>query len=178
MGRGEGGAEKVSRALIMNFASQPTLAPYIHIILSRSHLINWSRTREYITYVATISTTLYYYQPAVRFTLRLLCVFRVCWYYIYICASALITCTIITSHSLHCWHATLLQQFRRLFCVATTSSLAQFRVQDGYREAETTQTRRREADRERKRQKRAATRGAYRDTNQQTTAARRALEWI
>ena len=30
-----------------------------------------------------------------------------------------------------------LQQFRRLLCVATTSSLAQLRVWDGYREAET-----------------------------------------
>ena len=38
--------------------------------------------------------------------------------------------------------------------------------------------RRREADRERKHQKRAATRGAYRITNQQRMAVRRALEWI
>ena len=36
--------------------------------------------------------------------------------------------------------------------------------------------RRREADRERKRQKRAATRGAYRVANQQRMTARRALE--
>ena len=38
--------------------------------------------------------------------------------------------------------------------------------------------RRREADRELKRQKRAATRGAYRVANQQSLAVRRALEWI
>ena len=38
--------------------------------------------------------------------------------------------------------------------------------------------RRHEADQERKHQKRAATRGAYRVANQQTSAARRALEWI
>jgi len=38
--------------------------------------------------------------------------------------------------------------------------------------------RRREADRKQKRQKRTATRGAYRVTNQQRMAARRALEWI
>jgi len=90
-----------------------------------------------------------YYQLAARkargrLVLRLLCVFHVCWYiyiYIYIHASTLITCTIITSCSLHCCHATLLsqlQQFRRLLCVATTSSLAQLQVRDGYREAEST----------------------------------------
>ena len=38
--------------------------------------------------------------------------------------------------------------------------------------------RRREADREWKCEKRAATRGAYRVANQQRMAARRALEWI
>jgi len=38
--------------------------------------------------------------------------------------------------------------------------------------------RRREADREQKRQKRAATHGAYRVANQQSLAVRRALEWI
>jgi len=43
-----------------------------------------------------------YYQPAAheahgRLVLRLLCIFCVCWY---ICASALIMCTIITSRSL------------------------------------------------------------------------------
>jgi len=127
-----------------------------------------------------------FYQPAARFmrgrlVLRLLCVSRVCWY-IYICASALITCAIITSHTLHCCHATLLSQllqFRRLLCVATTSSLAaQLRIWNEYREAEATYTRRREADWERKRQKRAAIHGAYRLANQQTMAARRALEWI
>jgi len=40
--------------------------------------------------------------------------------YIYICASTLITCTIVTSRSQHCCHATLLsqlRQFRRLHCV-------------------------------------------------------------
>jgi len=58
------------------------------------------------------------------------------------------------------------------------SSLAQLRVQDGYREAETMLTQQREADRERKHQTRAATHGAYRVTNQETMAARRALEWI
>ena len=65
-----------------------------------------------------------------RLVLRLLCVFHVCWY---ICASVLITCTIIISHSLHCCHATLLsrlRQFRRLLCVATTGSLAQLWVRD------------------------------------------------
>jgi len=70
--------------------------------------------------------------PAGRLVLRLLCVFRVCWY---ICASALITCAIITSRSLHCCHPTLLSglwQFRRLLCVTTVSSLAQLRVRDGY----------------------------------------------
>ena len=36
----------------------------------------------------------------------------------------------------------------------------------------------READRERKRQNRAATCGAYRVADQQRMAARRALEWI
>jgi len=52
-----------------------------------------------------------------------------------------IMCAIITSRSLHCCHATLLsrlQQFRRLLCVATMSSLAQLRVPDGYQEAEAT----------------------------------------
>ena len=38
--------------------------------------------------------------------------------------------------------------------------------------------RRQEADGERKRQKQAATHGAYRIANQQTMAARIALEWI
>ena len=50
----------------------------------------------------------YFYQPATReargqMVLRLLCGFRVCWYvytYIYIYASALITCAIITSRTL------------------------------------------------------------------------------
>ena len=37
---------------------------------------------------------------------------------------------------------------------------------------------RRKADQDRKCQKQAATRGAYRVTNQQRMAARRALEWI
>jgi len=46
----------------------------------------------------------YFYQPAVRFAcgwlvLRLLCGFHFRWY-IYICASALITCAIITSRTL------------------------------------------------------------------------------
>jgi len=69
-------------------------------------------------------------------------------------------------------------QFRRLLCVATTSSLAQLRVRDGYREAEATYTRRREADREQKHQKRAATLGAYKVANQpEATVTRRALEW-
>ena len=36
----------------------------------------------------------------------------------------------------------------------------------------------READRKRKRQKRAATHGVYRVANQQRMAARRALDWI
>ena len=74
----------------------------------------------------------------IQYYIILLCVFRVWWY---ICASALITCPIITSRSLHCCHATLLswlQQFRRLLCVATTSSLVQLRIWDGYREAEAT----------------------------------------
>ena len=64
-------------------------------------------------------------EAAGRLVLRLLCVFHVCWY---ICVSALITCAIIMSRSLHCCHATLLsrlRQFRRLLCVATTNSLAQ-----------------------------------------------------
>jgi len=47
------------------------------------------------------------------------------------------------------------RQLRRLLCVAAMSSLPQLRLRDGYREAEATLTRR-EADRERKRQKRAA----------------------
>jgi len=61
--------------------------------------------------------------------------------HIYICASALITCTIIMSCSLHCCHATLLsrlRQFRWLLCVATMSSLVQLQVRNGYRKAEAT----------------------------------------
>ena len=80
----------------------------------------------------------YYFSPASQLVLRLLCVFHVC---TYICVSALITCAIITSCSLHCYHVTLLsrlRQLRRLLCVATTSSLAQLRVRDGYWEAEAT----------------------------------------
>jgi len=48
----------------------------------------------------------YFYQLAARevrgqLVLRLLCVFHVCWYiFIFICASALITCAIITSRTL------------------------------------------------------------------------------
>ena len=71
-----------------------------------------------------------------------------------------------------------LRQFRRLLCVAAMSSLAQLRVWDGYGEAEATKMRQHKADREQKCQKWAATRDAYRVTNQQRMAVRRAIEWI
>ena len=71
-----------------------------------------------------------------------------------------------------------LWQFRRLLCAATMNSLAQLWLWDGYREAEATYMWRHEADRERKRQKQAATCGAYRVANLcATEAARRALVW-
>ena len=55
--------------------------------------------------------------------------------YIFVCASALIMCAIIMSRTLlQCNLASV--DFRRLLFVATMSSLAQLRVQDGYREAE------------------------------------------
>ena len=58
------------------------------------------------------------------------------------CASALITCAIITSRTLlPCDLTSRLRQFRRLLCVAATcavSSLPQLRLRDGYREAEAT----------------------------------------
>jgi len=60
-------------------------------------------------------------------------------------------------------------------CVAAMSSLAQLRVRDGYGEAEATKTRQHKADRE---QKWAATCDAYRVTNQQRMAVRRATECI
>ena len=51
--------------------------------------------------------------------------------YIFICASALITCAMITSRTfLPCDLASV--DFRRLLFVATMSSLAQLRVRDGY----------------------------------------------
>jgi len=56
---------------------------------------------------------------------------------IYVCASTLITCAIITSRTLlPCDLASV--DFRRLLFLATMSSLAQLRVRDGYREAEAT----------------------------------------
>ena len=58
------------------------------------------------------------------------------------------------------------------------SSLAKSRVWDGYWEAEAAETWRREADQERKCQKRVATHDAYRVANHQRMAARRTLEWI
>ena len=51
------------------------------------------------------------------------------------------------------------------------SSLAQLQVQNGYWEAEATQTWWRKADWEQKRQKQAATHDTYRVTNQQRMAA-------
>jgi len=86
----------------------------------------------------------YFYQPAEReargrLVLRLLCRFRAA--AAYICASALITCAIITSRTLHVAmrpYFSRLRQFRRLLCVAAMSSLAQLRLRDGYREAEAT----------------------------------------
>ena len=59
---------------------------------------------------------------------------------LYICASALITCAIITSHTLLPCDLTYsrLQQFRRLLCIAAMSSLPQLQLRDGYREAEAT----------------------------------------
>ena len=57
--------------------------------------------------------------------------------YIFICASALITCAIVMSRTLlPCDLASV--EFRRLLFVATMSSLAQLRVRDGYREPEAT----------------------------------------
>ena len=57
-------------------------------------------------YLIQVNVVLFivFYQPAVclassQLVLRLLCGFRVC-RYIYICASALITCAIITSRTL------------------------------------------------------------------------------
>jgi len=83
---------------------------------------------------------IHFFQPATRFTrpagLRLLCGFCIC---SYICASALITCAIITSRTLlPCNLTSRLWQFRRLLCVAVMSSLPQLRLRDGYREAEET----------------------------------------
>ena len=70
-----------------------------------------------------------------------------------------------------------LRQFRRRLCVATVSSLSRAQLQ--VREADATETWRCEAYWERRRQKRAATRNAYRVAiNQWRMAARRALEWI
>ena len=73
-----------------------------------------------------------------QLVLRLLC-----WYFAFsasvgMCVCTYNACTIITSRSLHCCHATLLSrlwQFRRLLCVATMS-LAQLRVRDGYRQGQ------------------------------------------
>ena len=113
---------------------------------TENHAINYTNhTLIELPYIYSYRKVCNFYQPAVReargrLVLRLLRVFRVCWY-IYICASALITCAIIMSRSLHCCHVTLLsrlRQFRRPLCAATTNSLAQLRVRDGYREAEAT----------------------------------------
>jgi len=83
---------------------------------------------------------IHFFQLATRFTrpagLRLLCGFCIC---SYICASALITCAIITSRTLlPCNLTSRLWQFRWLLCVAVMSSLPQLRLRDGYREAEET----------------------------------------
>ena len=66
-----------------------------------------------------------------QLVLRLLCIFRVCWYiYIFICVSTLIMCAIITSRTL--LPCDLLSTLARLLCVATVSSLPQLRDRDGY----------------------------------------------
>jgi len=89
--------------------------------------------------LALLGNKLSFYQPATHkahgwLVLRLLCSFRICWY---ICASALITCAIITSRTLlPCDLTSQHRQFRRLLCVAAMSSLPQLRLRDGYREAE------------------------------------------
>jgi len=97
----------------------------------------------------------------------------------YLCAPTLIMCAIITSCTLLPGDLTLVSlYFRQLLSVAIISSLAQLQVRDGYREADAMCTWRRETDHEWKHQKQAATCDAYRVTNQQRMAARRALEWI
>ena len=108
--------------------------------------------------------------------LRLLYVYQVC---LFVCASALTTYTIITSHKLLPCDITLVDltaalQFEYSTGVATVLSLAQLQVQD----AEEQRQRRHEADREWNRWKQAATCDAYRVTNQLRVATRRAQKWI
>jgi len=113
-----------------------------------------------------------FYQPAMCFKrgqlfLRLLRIFRVCLYvYIYLCVRTYHTHNnyvtyIVAMRPYFSWH----WQFRRLLCVGIMSSLVQLWVWDWYWEAEAMKMWRHKADWERKCQKRAATRGAYRVAN-------------
>ena len=61
--------------------------------------------------------------------------------HLYICASALITCAIITSRTLlPCDLTSRLRQFRRLLSIAAMSSLPQLRLRDGYRDRDNIDT--------------------------------------
>ena len=88
---------------------------------------------KWISLCRTIFTSRPCAKHAAGCVLRFLCGFCVC---IYICASALFTCAIMTWRTLLPCNLTLVDfgnWFRRLLCVAALSSLPQLQLRDGPR---------------------------------------------